>query len=178
MADQGPSKEIDDLVDGLLEVTQRVQHVISIVAARHDLTPQQIGLLRMLDEPMSMRAFAEDLSCDPSNVTGLVNRAERLGLVQRVPDLRDRRIRMLTLTSKGRRSRDSVNRDLASELGDELGLTPATSGAVARLLGSVGQHGAKRESEDHPNLSRPHECGRRETKASFVSSRESSGQPL
>ena len=86
MADERSNKEIDDLVDGLLEVTQRVQHVVSIVAARHDLTPQQIGLLRLLDEPMSMREFAEDLSCDPSNVTGLVDRAERLGLVQREPD--------------------------------------------------------------------------------------------
>ncbi len=137
MGGQEPSAGIDDLVDGLLEVTQRVQHVVSVVAVRHDLTPQQIGLLRMLDEPMSMRAFAEDLSCDPSNVTGLVDRAERLGLVQRVPDPHDRRIRMLTLTPKGRRSRDRVNRDLASELGDALGLTPATSGRVARLLGSV-----------------------------------------
>jgi len=137
MGDQGRGTGIDDLVDGLLEVTQRVQHVVSVVAARHDLTPQQIGLLRMLDEPMSMRAFAEDLSCDPSNVTGLVDRAERLGLVQRVPDPRDRRIRMLTLTPKGRRSRNRVNRELASELGDALGLTPATSRRVARLLGSV-----------------------------------------
>ena len=103
MGGQEPSAGIDDLVDGLLEVTQRVQHVVSVVAVRHDLTPQQIGLLRMLDEPMSMRAFAEDLSCDPSNVTGLVDRAERLGLVQRVLDPHDRRIRMLTLTPKGRR---------------------------------------------------------------------------
>jgi DNA-binding MarR family transcriptional regulator len=137
MADERSNKEIDDLVDGLLEVTQRVQHVVSIVAARHDLTPQQIGLLRLLDEPMSMREFAEDLSCDPSNVTGLVDRAERLGLVQREPDPRDRRIRMLTLTPKGRRSRDRVNRELASELADELGLSGATSTMIAGLLGSV-----------------------------------------
>jgi len=143
MGRQEPNAGIDDLVDGLLEVTQRVQHVVSVVAVRHDLTPQQIGLLRMLDEPMSMRAFAEDLSCDPSNVTGLVDRAERLGLVQRVLDPHDRRIRMLTLTPKGRRSRDRVNRDLASELGDALGLTPATSGRVARLLRSVSSQRCK-----------------------------------
>jgi len=132
MADGKSGGDPDHLVDEILEVTQRVNHIVSVVALRHDLTPQQVGLLRMLDEPTSMRAFAEDLSCDPSNVTGLVDRAERLGLVERVPDPRDRRVRMLTLTTKGRRLRDLVNNDLASELGDVLGLTPAARGRVTR----------------------------------------------
>ena len=61
-------------MDGLLEVTHKVQHAVSVVAARHDLTPQQVALLRMLDKPVSMRTFAEDMACDPSNVTGLVDR--------------------------------------------------------------------------------------------------------
>ena len=67
-------------------MTRRVHQVVSAVAARHDLTPQQVELLRMLDKPVSMRAFAEDLLCDPSNVTGLVDRVERLGLVERVSE--------------------------------------------------------------------------------------------
>lgn len=137
MGEPKPEQGTDHLVDGLLEVTQRVQHVVSVVAARHDLTPQQVWLLRMLDEPMSMRAFAEDLACDPSNVTGLVDRAERLGLVERVPDPRDRRIRMLTLTANGRRIRDAVTCDLASELAEALLLSPATGDPVARLLASM-----------------------------------------
>jgi DNA-binding MarR family transcriptional regulator len=92
--DESPAA--DQLVNGLLDVSHRVNQIVSVVAARHELTPQQVGLLRMLDEPMSMRAYAEDLSCDPSNVTGLVDRAELLGLVERVPDPVDRRVRMLT----------------------------------------------------------------------------------
>ena len=59
-------------------MTRRTHEVVAAVAARHDLTAQQVGLLRLLDEPVSMRAFAEELACDPSNVTGLVDRVERL----------------------------------------------------------------------------------------------------
>jgi DNA-binding MarR family transcriptional regulator len=124
----------DLLVDRLLDVTHRVQQVVSEVAERYDLTPQQVGLLRMLDEPMSMRAYAEDLSCDPSNVTGLIDRAERLGLVERLPDPLDRRVRMLTLTAKGRSTRTRVNSDLASGLADALGVATRDASQIAGLL--------------------------------------------
>lgn len=137
MTGREANEDKDCLVDDLLEVMHRVQNVISSVASRHDLTPQQLGLLRMLDQPMSMHAFAEDLSCDPSNVTGLVDRAERLGLVKRLLDPDDRRVRVLTLTAKGRRIRDRVNGELALELGNALGLTPASRGKVARLLQTI-----------------------------------------
>ena len=123
MTSRDGNEEGDRLVDRLFDVTHRVNQVVSAVADRYDLTPQQVGLLRMLDQPMSMRAYAEDLSCDPSNVTGLVDRAERLGLVERVSDPLDRRIRMLTLTAKGRLIRSKVNKDLASGLADSLGVT-------------------------------------------------------
>jgi DNA-binding MarR family transcriptional regulator len=139
-------EEADLLVDRLLDVTHRVQQVVSDVAERYDLTPQQVALLRMLDEPMSMGAYAEDLSCDPSNVTGLIDRAERLGLVERLPDPFDRRVRMLTLTAKGRSTRSRVNRDLASGLADTLGLATSDASRIAGLLQSmtnltVGQNG-------------------------------------
>jgi DNA-binding MarR family transcriptional regulator len=107
------------------------------VADRYDLTPQQVELLRVLDEPMSMRAYADDLACDPSNVTGLVDRAELLGLVERVPDPLDRRVRMLNLTAKGRTIRSRVNNDLASELANALGVTASDIGQILHILGSM-----------------------------------------
>jgi DNA-binding MarR family transcriptional regulator len=109
-----------DRVEELLDLSARIQHVVSAVAGRHELTPQQFGLLRMLRQPVSMRAFAEELACDPSNVTGLVDRVERLGLAERVVDPGDRRIRLLVLTPKGRQLRDDLNREVAHELSAEL----------------------------------------------------------
>jgi DNA-binding MarR family transcriptional regulator len=112
---------------------------MAVVAARHELTPQQVGLLRMLGEPVSMRELAEGRSCDPSNVTGLVDRAERLGLVARTPNPRDRRVRMLELTEEGRRVRALVTRELAVEVRVALGITADDDGnELARLLLSLG----------------------------------------
>ena len=128
---------LDEVVDGLLEITKRTHHALAAVAARHDLTAQQLGLLRLLDEPVSMRAFAEELSCDPSNVTGLVDRVERLGLVDRIPDPGDRRIRVLTLTAKGRRLRDRINRELALDLARALGLKPEDQDRVLGVIATL-----------------------------------------
>jgi DNA-binding MarR family transcriptional regulator len=137
MTTKDATEGADRLVDNLLVVTHRVHQVVALVADRYDLTPQQVELLRVLDEPMSMRAYADDLACDPSNVTGLVDRAELLGLVERVPDPLDRRVRMLNLTAKGRTIRSRVNNDLASELANALGVTASDIGQILHILGSM-----------------------------------------
>ena len=137
MPDAPDREDLAAVVEGLLEVTKRTHEVLSAVAARHDLTAPQVGLLRLLEEPVSMRAFAEELSCDPSNVTGLVDRVERLGLVDRVPDSDDRRIRMLTLTTKGRRLRNQINAEVARDLAAALGLEPEDHGRFLRLLADL-----------------------------------------
>jgi DNA-binding MarR family transcriptional regulator len=135
MSDGDSDARLEDVVDGLLEVTSRVHHVVCSVAARHDLTPQQLELVRMLAVPVSMRAFAEELSCDPSNVTGLVDRAERLGLVERAPDPGDRRVRILKLTAKGRNLRSTINREVARSLTDALALSATDHATVMGVLG-------------------------------------------
>jgi DNA-binding MarR family transcriptional regulator len=63
----------------------------------------QAHTLRMLDaeEPLPMSALAERLFCDASNVTGLVDRLEARGLVERQPGEADRRVKGLTLTPDG-----------------------------------------------------------------------------
>jgi len=142
-ADQG----LRQVVEGLLELTGRTHEVMSSVGLRHDLTAPQVGLLRLLDQPVSMRAFAEELACDPSNVTGLVDRVERLGLVERVPDPGDRRIRMLTLTPKGRRLRDEINDEVARELAAALGLRPEDHHHVLRLTANLRAAGDRSRNE-------------------------------
>ena len=48
-----------------------------------------------------MGRIAETLSCDASNVTGLVDRLESRGLVRRRPASGDRRVKVLALTPAG-----------------------------------------------------------------------------
>jgi DNA-binding MarR family transcriptional regulator len=68
-----------------------------------DLTPVQGIVLRRLDphRPTPMNEIAEHLACDASNVTGLVDRLERRGLVERRAAPTDRRVKTLVLTPEG-----------------------------------------------------------------------------
>jgi MarR family transcriptional regulator, organic hydroperoxide resistance regulator len=70
----------------------------------------QAHALRMLDpeEPRPMSALAERLFCDASNVTGIVDRLERRGLVERRSAEGDRRVKALTLTPAGVELRERV----------------------------------------------------------------------
>jgi MarR family transcriptional regulator, organic hydroperoxide resistance regulator len=75
-----------------------------------DLTPVQGIVLRRLDpdRPTPMNELAEALACDASNVTGLVDRLEARGLVERRADPGDRRVRTLVLTPDGIALRSEV----------------------------------------------------------------------
>ncbi len=72
-------------------------------AEKHELSSGRLGvlfrLLRCGDTPLGELALALDST--PRNVTGLVDHLERDGLVERVPDLDDRRSVRARLTEKG-----------------------------------------------------------------------------
>ncbi|HEX8803006.1 MAG TPA: MarR family transcriptional regulator [Acidimicrobiales bacterium] len=118
------------VLDGLVRLAAQVHDHVGDIAARHGLTAQQALILRSLDEPRPMRAMAHHLGCDPSNITGLIDRIERLGLVERSPHPADRRVRLLSLTPAGRRVREDIERDLVR---GARGLDALTPGEVAQL---------------------------------------------
>ncbi len=71
------------------------------------LTPTQGLALRLLDPgtPVAMNALADYLVCDASNVTGVVDKLEARGLIERQAAENDRRVKMLAVTEKGRELR-------------------------------------------------------------------------
>jgi len=73
------------------------------IASEFELAPAQLGALKALDpdEPVPMRELALALACDNSNVTGIVDRLEARGLVERRAAPHDRRIKMLVVTPAG-----------------------------------------------------------------------------
>lgn len=75
-----------------------------------DLTPMQGHALRTLDpdRPVSMNTLAESLICDASNVTGIVDKLESRGLIERQGAEHDRRIKMLVVTQLGRELRQRL----------------------------------------------------------------------
>jgi MarR family transcriptional regulator, organic hydroperoxide resistance regulator len=73
------------------------------IASEFELSPPQVMALRQLDpdEPKPMSELALALRCDNSNVTGIVDRLEDRGLVERRAAAHDRRVKMLSITPRG-----------------------------------------------------------------------------
>ncbi len=73
------------------------------MAADVGLTPQQAFALTLLspDRPRPMNELADSLTCDASNVTGIVDRLEARGLISRRSAEHDRRVKALAMTAAG-----------------------------------------------------------------------------
>jgi len=101
-----------------------------------DLSPVQCHALHLIEpeRPMPMGRLAETLGCDASNVTGLVDRLEHLGLVQRCPSTEDRRIKVIQLTSAGARTRAQLLRHVTSGACPLARLSAADQRALVRIL--------------------------------------------
>jgi len=103
-----PTSRPDDLtlevVDLIGAVVARYHEEFDEAAAGHALTGAQAKLLALLSlGPLPMRKLARKLRCEPSNVTGIVDRLESRGLVERRPDPADRRVKVAAATDEGRR---------------------------------------------------------------------------
>ena len=98
-----PAREQLSAVDGLAQLSFVFQGMLERRAAEHDLSIIQTRLLGVLrDRKPTMQELARFLGLDKSSVTGLVDRAERRGLVARVPSTTDRRAVLVSLTDDGR----------------------------------------------------------------------------
>jgi DNA-binding MarR family transcriptional regulator len=92
----------------LLAAVDLLQQGFAAHAGRLGLSAAQAKVLMQLQpsEALPMRALAERLRYDPSNLTGLVDKLEERGAVRRRPDPRDRRVKALVITDEGMRLRD------------------------------------------------------------------------
>jgi DNA-binding MarR family transcriptional regulator len=80
------------------------------VASEFELSPPQVRALGVLDpdRPVPMSELADALHCDNSNVTGIVDRLEDRGLVERRSATHDRRVKMLAVTPRGAEVREHL----------------------------------------------------------------------
>ncbi|MGJ5828380.1 MarR family winged helix-turn-helix transcriptional regulator [Streptomyces ossamyceticus] len=118
MATQRTTPRADPLTVEVVEligtVVARYHAEYEDAAAEHALTGAQARLLGLLSlEPLPMRQLAQKLRCEPSNVTGIVDRLEARGMVERRPDPKDRRVKLAAATEEGRQVarglRESLN---------------------------------------------------------------------
>jgi DNA-binding MarR family transcriptional regulator len=106
-----PSQGTTPIVDALVQVSFAVLDLLTRSAAELDLSVTQVRLIGILrDRSPSMAALADYLGLDRSSVSGLIDRAERRGLVARRPSSDDARVTLVDLTPAGR--------DVGARLGD------------------------------------------------------------
>lgn len=74
-------------------------------AATLGLTAPQAMALHELRDPLTMRQLADRMSCEPSNITVVIDKMEKLRLVDRQPHPHDRRAKRLLLTAHGQELR-------------------------------------------------------------------------
>jgi DNA-binding MarR family transcriptional regulator len=144
---QGRARAAQDLgaVDSLVQLSFLIQEILAQAASRHALSITQLRLLGVLrDRQPSMKELARHLNLDKSSVTGLIDRAEQRGLVQRATTSQDGRVVRVASTALGQqlaaRGTDEVTDQIAVILRarpdrDQSRLSQLASAVVQHALG-------------------------------------------
>ncbi len=140
----------------LRKVTRRVSQIYDRSLESSGLTVTQYALLAHLAsfDGISIGALAGKMVMDPTSLTRTLRPLERQGLVVLKPSRSDRRMRLLHLTSAGRRAFDQAKpywartqRFIESAIGELE--TPALHAALDRVLEKLANH-----DEDYTRSSR------------------------
>jgi DNA-binding MarR family transcriptional regulator len=131
-ADEAPSTE--ELVEVFMAMMRRLLHHLTERSAEFELSAPQAKAFHFLGRPRAMGELAEVLSCDASNVTGIVDRLEARGLVERrvVPD--DRRVKRLVLTPEGAALWQAHHERVFADVPLVAGLSPTERRTLFELL--------------------------------------------
>jgi MarR family transcriptional regulator, lower aerobic nicotinate degradation pathway regulator len=126
-------------VDGLAQLSFVIHGLLERLAAEHDVSMIQTRLLGVLrDRKPTMNELARLLGLDKSSVTGLVDRAERRGLVKRVPSMTDRRAMRVRLTDEGRALVSEISRRFDADVSTMLDrLPPPDREALSTLVSGL-----------------------------------------
>jgi DNA-binding MarR family transcriptional regulator len=129
---------------GLIRLAFLVESVYAEVGHRCELTPTQAQMLCLLrGGPKGMAELCRVLGVERSSLTGLVDRAERSGLVERLPDPDDRRAVRVALTGAGDAAACRFHDEVTDRLRALLADLPETERArftrtVARIVAGAG----------------------------------------
>ncbi|NJP32945.1 MarR family winged helix-turn-helix transcriptional regulator [Micromonospora thermarum] len=138
----GRSGLAGDAVRRIMHIASAIRHYQDVDIAELGLTPAVARALHELDpdHPLPARDLAEQLRCDRSNVTALVDKLEQAGLVERRVDPTDRRQKTLVVTEAGRRMRARVHH-VMSDSRLLAGLTDAELATLRDLVFKVSDGG-------------------------------------
>lgn len=96
---------------------RRISKIYAEALEGHAITPPQLFLLSCLqaNDGQKPRDLAEQVCLDASSLTGLLDRTEKVGLIERRPDPEDRRALRIYLTANGQKALAGLS-DVVSEV--------------------------------------------------------------
>ena len=124
------STSAEDLAlrDALVQMSFEVMNRLTQLAAEQGMSLTQLRVLGVLrDRRPRMADLASGLGLDRSSVTGLVDRAQARGLVERVADEGDGRVVRVALTEDGRRTAERMTARMSELLADVVAPLPDTT---------------------------------------------------
>ena len=131
---------MDDISSLLAMAARRRTHRLNVKLAAYQVTPAQLGVLVLLWEQdgLPLTGLAQRARVEGATMTAMVDRLERLGLVERQRDGPDRRVIFICLTAAGRRL-EAALLPLNEEADREavVGLSPADVARFTRTLRTV-----------------------------------------
>jgi MarR family transcriptional regulator, organic hydroperoxide resistance regulator len=97
--------EIDSIVETIIYLYTESRRLTKGLASQFGLTGPQLTVVKLLEtfENLSLSSLSERIRAQNSTVTGIIDRMEREGLVQRVRSTTDRRVVHISLSEKGRK---------------------------------------------------------------------------
>ena len=130
-----PPDPREGLVDTLVTASFVVMAVISRIGAAHDLSLSMVRMLGILrDRRPRMTELADYLGLEKQTMSGLVARAEKRGLVARVPNEDDARATDVVLTDEGARLLRQLRAEGRAALGPLVENLDASEQQLARDL--------------------------------------------
>ena len=141
---------VEDCISFLIgKAGQQVARRAREKLAAHGVTPTQYAILKVLWERdgLSGAELTGRLLIDSATVTGVVDRLQAAGLLERRPHGEDRRVHSLCLTGPGQALQvplDAAMNQLNGEVARELGGQAAAVWASLRQLGEAKQQQPKR----------------------------------
>jgi DNA-binding MarR family transcriptional regulator len=96
-----PTRSSEHISRGLVRLMMGVGDAYAQASREVGLTAQQAQLLCAAQRPAPIGEIAAFLRCDPSNVSHLVDRADRRGLLQRSRAETDGRVKLVELSPDG-----------------------------------------------------------------------------
>ncbi len=121
------AEDLDAIIEAIVFLYTESRRVTKELASRHGLTGPQLAVVKML-EPVGKLSLSElswKIRARNNTVTGIIDRMEREGWVERRRSTEDRRVVHIALTARGKRLAQSITvepvtifRQVLSELSD------------------------------------------------------------